>query len=390
MIPAALVVLATFTAAPSLDPAALGLAQKALVAHEAVRLKLDRDPAVAGKLAQLRSDAAIEQLVKDAAGKDPSEAELRAAYHAARDRARIEGVVLRTREDALAAKERLEHGAALADEAKASVEPVARQSKGDLGWVPRNAMPAAMAEAVFKGSGESSSLLGPFQVDAGWTIVRVLERQSGDDAELAKVRPALQDQLKASAKQRARADLLARLRARVRPQLDEAFIGAAAERAATADDRKKVVARIGQKAITYGTLLDSAASSHGAAPASGKFPAAMLKGMAQRLVERALLDGEAQRVGAGRRPGAVKAYESGREDLLVAAYYQWVASKVPEASDAELQAWFAQHRAEFKTGDAEPKLADVRDRVNAAYRFERISGELKRRISELEAAARRR
>ncbi len=385
MIPAALVLLASIGAAPSLDPAALGLAQRALVAKEALRLKLERAPATAARLAQLRTDAGVEQLVKEKAGASPTEADLRAAYHSATDGARLEGVILRTPEDAAAAKERLDHGAALAEEAKASVEPVARQSKGDLGWVPRSAMPAPMAQAVFTGAGNEP--VGPFKVDAGWAVVRVLERRLGDDAGFTRERAALLADLETRAAQRARADLLAKLRGPVPPKLDDGFIAAAAERVATAEDRKKVVARVGQQAITYGAIVDSAASSHGGAATATKFPPEMLKGIARRLVDRALLDAEARRVGAGRRPEAVKAYERGREDVLVAAYYQQVAAQVAEPGEAELNAWFEQHRAEFKTGDAVPKLDDVRDRVSAAYRFERISGELRTRISALEAAA---
>jgi peptidyl-prolyl cis-trans isomerase C len=367
---------------PAPDPAALAPAQKTLVAREAVRLKLDRDPAVVAKLAKVRTEVAVDRLVRDAA-KEPTEAEMKKAFHVAADGAKLQGVIVKTKAEAVTVKGRLEQGAAVADESKGSIEPVSRQAKGELGWMPRSAMTPEMAAAVFASA--AGKVLGPFPTKEGFAVVRVAELSIATDARYQEVRPQMLVEAREFAVRRARAELVQRRTAAVKPTVDDKFLDAVAGKEPTADDRKHAVARVGKDTITYGQVLDTAAANHGG---GAKLPPQMAKPMVAKLVEQKLLEGEAQRVGAAKRPEAVKAYERAREEVLVAAYYQWVASQVGDATDAELQAYFEKNKEHFKTGDAEPKLDDVKDRARAAYKWDRIQVELKTRIANLERSER--
>ncbi len=93
------------------------------------------------------------------------------------DEVRVRQLLLPTEEEAQAALERLNSGedfAALAQELTA--DPQARQSGGDLGYIGRGDMPAAVEEPLF--AADVGELVGPVRTSAGYHILQVTERRA--------------------------------------------------------------------------------------------------------------------------------------------------------------------------------------------------------------------
>lgn len=363
--------------AGALDPAA-----RAVLAAEARRLGLDAQPATARALRKVAEDAAVDQLLADQA-KAPTEAQVKERFHAAGDAARLQAVLVRTKEEAAGVKERLAAGGALIEEARRSYEARVRDTAGELGWVARWALPPKVAAEAF--AAPIGAVAGPVEVPGGFAVIRVLERKVADEAGLAQARPAVEADLRAAAARDAREPLLARLRGQARPRVDEPFLRAAADRAPTAEDRRHALVTAGGRTVTFGEAVDGAGPipPHPAGGGSGLTPRAQaIQAAAMAIVDRQLLVEEAARAGAGRRPGAQRAAAEGSERILVGAYYDSVAAAVPAPTDAELQAAYA------AAAEKPPRpFAEVKDALAARLRSERTVAKVRARLAELQGGA---
>jgi parvulin-like peptidyl-prolyl isomerase len=314
----------------------------AILAREARRLGLHEKPETAKQLRAVRADLAIEELVR-ANAKEPTEAELRAAYHAKMDQAQVQAVFRASREDAAAALERLRKGAALGDEAKQSVEPISREKAGDIGWLARRDLPAEVAAAAF--SGKTNVWSGPFQVGNAWAVVRATDRQVANEAGFKEGRFIFKEALLGERLELSRVDLIRSLRARTRATTDEAFLREAAQRAPTAEDRKRVVAKAGERTITYGDVIAATASAtKGAHGGAGMQQATLHQATADQLLDRALLEAEAARTGAAKRPRAARPIQAASDEILAGAYFDWALANTPAPTQQEIEAEYAEHR----------------------------------------------
>jgi peptidyl-prolyl cis-trans isomerase C len=380
---AALALVALVTgAAPSLG--AMDPQSAALLAGEAERLGLAKKPDVAKRLEQERTRLAVEQHLREVSSKAPapSEAEVRAAYHAAADSARLQVVVRATREDAASALERLRKGGPLADEVKGSVDPATRDKGGDTGWIARGKLPPAVAADAFARPLESWG--GPYELGGRWVIARAVERKIGPDPGEAAALAEARGGLVREREERARAEYVERLRQGAKVRVDEKFISGAAGRKPTAADREHVVAQVGARSVRYREVLDATggmAAAHGSAGPG----AAMQIGIARQLVDRALLEEAAAKAKAGSRPEAREALAAARREILVAAYYDDVAARTPAPSRADVEARYRERAAEFQAPAArrcahvvastEAKAKDLQLRIARGEPFDQVARE---------------
>ena len=188
-----------------------------LLAAEALKRKLDKDPIAQRRLAAARErilgDMLVESVVADAVNdnaiKGLYQEQLKLAKQSEEIRARQ--IVLASEAEAEAVKKLLATGAsfeALAMER--STDAATRFNGGDLGYFTSDVMPEAY-EAALK-TAKVGEIVGPFQVDEGWALVKVEDRRSEQPITLEAARPQIvrfltYDQIR---------DLLEKLRARAK------------------------------------------------------------------------------------------------------------------------------------------------------------------------------
>ena len=174
------------------------LVNDALLAAEARRSGLDRDPAIASDLEAQRRRVYTEVLVgKLADATKPTDAQLREMYHQTSDVVRLKLVKVATKEDAEAALKRVRAGGDIESEAAKSLDPALAARRGDTGLVVRAALPPQIAGKAFEVP--TGTIIGPVELQLGWAIAELVERRIADDAGFA----ARRDQIAAFAREHA-------------------------------------------------------------------------------------------------------------------------------------------------------------------------------------------
>lgn len=190
-----------------------------LLAAEALKRKLDKDPIAQRRLAAARErilgDMLVESVVADAVNdnaiKGLYQEQLKLAKQSEEIHARQ--IVLATEAEAEAVKKLLTTGAsfeALAMER--STDTATRFNGGDLGYFTADVMPEAYETALK--TAKVGEIVGPFQIDDGWALVKVEDRRSEQPITLEAARPQIvrfltYDQIR---------DLLEKLRGRAKIQ----------------------------------------------------------------------------------------------------------------------------------------------------------------------------
>jgi peptidyl-prolyl cis-trans isomerase C len=155
-----------------------------LLAAEAERQNVDEDPAAETALAQARAAVLREFLVQQTIEEGLTEENLRALYEEkkaeegfAQDQAHVRHILVRSEDEAKAAIEEIEGGADFAEVAKKRSVDGSAQAGGDLGFITRDQVVPAFAEAAFAlEAGETSS--EPVQTQFGWHVIDVIERRN--------------------------------------------------------------------------------------------------------------------------------------------------------------------------------------------------------------------
>lgn len=190
-----------------------------LLAAEAIKRKLDKDPVAQKRLAAARErilgDMLVESVVSDAvtdnAIKGLYQEQLKLAKQSEEIRARQ--IVLASEPEAQAVQKLVATGAsfeALAMER--STDAATRFNGGDLGYFTTDVMPDAYA-ANLK-TAKVGDIVGPFAVDGGWAILKVEDRRLEQPITFEAARPQIvrfltYDQVR---------DLLEKLRGRAKVQ----------------------------------------------------------------------------------------------------------------------------------------------------------------------------
>ena len=147
-----------------------------LLAAQAVKDGLDKDPDVAARLAVLRmrvlADGESQNYLK---GKEPTEAELHAEYDVpAMDKTEYHArhILVATKEQAEAAIKKIKGGAKFEDVAKAESTDNSKANGGDLGWFTLRAWSKPFGDAV-KTLKKGEMTADPVQTQFGWHVIKL-------------------------------------------------------------------------------------------------------------------------------------------------------------------------------------------------------------------------
>jgi peptidyl-prolyl cis-trans isomerase C len=190
-----------------------------LLAAEALKRKLDKDPAAQRRLAAARERILGDMLVESTVSDAVNESAIRGLYQEQlklakqSEEVRARQIVLVSQAEAEAVKKLLATGAsfeALAMEH--STDSATRFNGGDLGYFTTDVMPEAY-ETNLKAA-KVGQVVGPFQIDGGWALVKVEDRRLEQPITLEAARPQIvrfltYDQVR---------DLLEKLRGRAKVQ----------------------------------------------------------------------------------------------------------------------------------------------------------------------------
>jgi peptidyl-prolyl cis-trans isomerase C len=148
-----------------------------LIAEQADKDGLDKDPDVATRIALLRTqilaDAAAQKYVKK---NEPSDQELHAAYDAATDKTEYHAlhILVPTKEKADQLVKKIKAGAKFEDVAKAESTDNSKANGGDLGWFTTARMVKPFGDAV-KVLKKGEITTDPVQTQYGWHIIKLLD-----------------------------------------------------------------------------------------------------------------------------------------------------------------------------------------------------------------------
>ena len=167
-----------------------------LLAAEAIRRGLDKSPAAQRRLAAARERILGDMVVEGAVNSAVNETAIEALYqeqvklNRGGDEFRARQIVTPDQASADAIRKQIASGGAFDKlAAEHSIDAETRSSGGDLGYFTPDVMPAAYGK-VLSGA-RSGQLLGPFQSDAGWVLLKVEDRRKQPPPTLDASRPQI-------------------------------------------------------------------------------------------------------------------------------------------------------------------------------------------------------
>ncbi|HEY5007606.1 MAG TPA: peptidylprolyl isomerase, partial [Caulobacteraceae bacterium] len=167
-----------------------------LLAGEATKRNLANDPQTKRRLAAARERILGDMLVESMVEKTVSESSIRGLYDEElklskqADEFHARQIVLSNQADAQAVKKLLAAGGSFDTLAmQRSIDAATRFNGGDLGYFTIDVMPPAYANALK--SAKTGDLLGPFQTDAGWVVMKVEDRRLETPVSLEAARPQI-------------------------------------------------------------------------------------------------------------------------------------------------------------------------------------------------------
>jgi len=146
-----------------------------LIAAQAEKDGLDKDPEVATRIAlvrtQILAEAAAQKYVKN---NEPTDQELHAAYDSATDKTEYHAshILVPTKEKAEQLIKKLNKGAKFEDVAKAESTDNSKANGGDLGWFTLARMVKPFGDAV-KALKKGDVTAEPVQTQYGWHIIKL-------------------------------------------------------------------------------------------------------------------------------------------------------------------------------------------------------------------------
>lgn len=167
-----------------------------LLAAEALSRNLDEDPVAQRRLAAARERILGDMLVESVVSSAVNENAIRGLYQEqlklARqsEEIRARQIVVTTQEEGEAVKNLLAAGAsfeALAMER--STDAATRFNGGDLGYFTTDVMPEAYEAALREA--KTGDVVGPFEIEGGWAVVRVEDRRLEEPITLEAARPQI-------------------------------------------------------------------------------------------------------------------------------------------------------------------------------------------------------
>jgi peptidyl-prolyl cis-trans isomerase C len=167
-----------------------------LLASEAIRRGLDKSPAAQRRLAAARERILGDMVVEGAVNSAVNETAIEALYqeqvklNRGGDEFRARQIVTPDQASADAIRKQLGAGGSFDKlAAEHSIDAESRSSGGDLGYFTPDVMPAAYGK-VLSGA-KPGQVLGPFQSDSGWVLLKVEDRRKQAPPTLDASRPQI-------------------------------------------------------------------------------------------------------------------------------------------------------------------------------------------------------
>jgi peptidyl-prolyl cis-trans isomerase C len=167
-----------------------------LLAAEALARKLDRDPTAQRRLAAARERILSDMLVESVVEKAVDDNAIRALYEEQLKSAKQDEefharqIITASQADAEAVKKLLASGANFDSLAlERSIDSETKFNGGDLGYFTLDVMPDAYGQALK--TAKPGDLIGPFQSEAGWVLLKVEDRRQEQPITLESARPQI-------------------------------------------------------------------------------------------------------------------------------------------------------------------------------------------------------
>ncbi len=167
-----------------------------LLAREALRMKLDKDPRAARRIEAAREKALGDVLVEGRVDKAVNETAIRALYAEQQrlaktgEEIRARQIVSPTQAEGDAVRKLLATGASFdAVAMQRSTDQTTRFNGGDLGYFTLDAMPEPYGIALKVA--KAGEVVGPFRTDAGFVVVKVEDRRPEQPISLDEARPQI-------------------------------------------------------------------------------------------------------------------------------------------------------------------------------------------------------
>jgi peptidyl-prolyl cis-trans isomerase C len=167
-----------------------------LLATEAIRRGLDKSPAAQRRLAAARERILGDMVVEGAVNSAVNETAIAALYqeqvklNRGGDEFRARQIVTPDEASATAIRKQIGAGGSFDKlAAEHSIDAETRSSGGDLGYFTPDVMPGAYGK-VLSGA-KAGEVLGPFQSDAGWVLLKVEDRRKQAPPTLDASRPQI-------------------------------------------------------------------------------------------------------------------------------------------------------------------------------------------------------
>jgi peptidyl-prolyl cis-trans isomerase C len=188
------------------DNVVRGVVSEKLMLKEAEAAKLGESAAVKEKLAQIRNQLMVQELLQKNAGSAVTEGAVKQAYNeqikkvAGKEEVHARHILVEKKEDADAIYKKIKAGGDFAKIAKEkSSDKGSAERGGDLGYFQKEQMVPEFAEAAFKlKKGEVSA---PVKSAFGWHVIKAEDRRKLPVPTLEEARPQIEQQLQGAANQ---------------------------------------------------------------------------------------------------------------------------------------------------------------------------------------------
>ncbi|HET8542588.1 MAG TPA: peptidylprolyl isomerase [Anaeromyxobacter sp.] len=350
----------------------------ALLAAEARRLGVDASPEAAAFVDRETRITAARALVDEFAAKAaPGDAVLREAFHQSSDFVRYTFLSYGSREEAQAALDRIRKGSALADEAKKAVESQLDPAKAPFQM--RAQIGKELADALF--AANPGDLVGPAELDPGFALAVLHEKQIGTDQLFAAKRESLLASARRQTAVVAREHLVEQLRAKAKIEVDEAFLAGLSGSSPSDAELKHVVAKLnGKPLVKYEAIWPQIRQLGGQ---SGHMANAKVKvRLANQAVDDRLVEDVAIERGFHRSAAVLSQRAELERSALAAACAERIQSAVPAPTDREVEDFHRRNAAYY----GKP-LELVRPQVAADAGAQKRADALSARVAELRKKA---
>jgi parvulin-like peptidyl-prolyl isomerase len=328
------------------EEVAQSLVDEVLLAAEAERRKLQLPPELAAQVDQATRRIAgrihAESMLQ---GVTPDDKTLRSTFHLNADSVKFKLLVLLSREDGQAARDRISKGGSFAQEAKRSLHAESARNGGDMGARNRGALSADLAKVVFEAP--LDQLHGPVPLDLGFAVVQVSSRTIGTEAEFQARRDSVAEFAGQQMRAAARKHLNEQLRARGKVTLDEAFLRSTGS-STDLSQGDRVIATVAGRPLRYRDLIDYVTAVFKGSPQDHAFGASVKIDMARAMIDSALLEADAVKAGVDRSPAVVAEVGPLRREALAAAMTQAFRDGAPAPTEQDLLAWHQAHLKDFR------------------------------------------